>query len=255
MQRAGDLLQVPQEAVSAELDNMIVLRELYMKKKDGVEFVYSSYAYHKELRIARLLFDLDAAPVRELSDDELSLRIRELEERENLHLDELQKEAVRLSAFRPLLLITGGPGTGKTTTINTIIRIIRLLISCGKAVVLAAPTGRAAKRMSEATGFEAMTIHRLLGYKVTGNAQMENDAEGYRFEHDASDPLEADAVIIDEMSMVDIFLFEALLCARRHDCLGRVPHDCSSQNLPAGVAERNHHERAPYHKRGAGCSG
>ena len=85
-----------------------------MKKKDGVEFVYSSYAYHKELRIARLLFDLDAAPVRELSDDELSLRIRELEERENLHLDELQKEAVRLSAFRPLLLITGGPGTGKT---------------------------------------------------------------------------------------------------------------------------------------------
>ena len=210
LQRAVELLRVPQEAVSVQLDNMIVLRELYLKKKDGVEFVYSSYAYHKELRIARLLFDLDAAPVRELCDDELDLRIRELEEKENLHLDERQKEAVRLSALRPLLLITGGPGTGKTTTINT---IIRLLISCGKAVVLAAPTGRAAKRMSEATGFEAMTIHRLLGYKVTGNAQMENEAEGYRFEHDASDPLEADAVIIDEMSMVDLFLFEALLSA------------------------------------------
>ena len=115
-----------------------------------------------------------------------------------------QEEALRYAAERTVLLITGGPGTGKTTGINA---IIRMFVRAGMDVVLAAPTGRAAHRMSEATGFEASTLHRLLGVRP------DRDAAGTSFEKDEDEPLEADAVIVDEMSMVDEFIFHALLKA------------------------------------------
>ena len=154
--------------------------------------------------------------VKSFTADEIQLRIRHIEEKENLHLDDLQRKAVELAVSRGVLLISGGPGTGKTTTINA---IIRFFLADVKSVLLAAPTGRAAKRMTEATGYEAATIHRLLGYKAMGEEdEPENrgtEEEFWRFERDPDNPLEADAVIIDEMSMVDLFLFHALLRAIR----------------------------------------
>ncbi|MEE1051177.1 MAG: AAA family ATPase, partial [Lachnospiraceae bacterium] len=141
-------------------------------------------------------------------------RIRRLEKEEGIALDELQRKAVRLAADRTLLLLSGGPGTGKTTTINTIIHYFE---AENMDVLLAAPTGRAARRMAEATGREAMTIHRLLG--VRGGPDKKEDRQEdpagtfSDFEKDRDNPLEADAVIIDEMSMVDMYLMHALLSA------------------------------------------
>lgn len=133
-------------------------------------------------------------------------RIRKLEKNEDISLDDLQREAVREAVRNGLFILTGGPGTGKTTTINAIIRYFE---SEGMDILLAAPTGRAAKRMTEATGFEASTIHRLL--ELSGG--MEDESAHVRFERNEQNPLEADVIIIDEMSMVDIFLMHALLSA------------------------------------------
>ena len=127
-----------------------------------------------------------------------------VEESENIRLAELQKEAVREALTNGVLVITGGPGTGKTTIIKT---IIRLLTQMEKKVLLTAPTGRAAKRMQETTGYDAKTIHRLLEVSFMG----ENEEQS--FLRNESNPLDADAVIIDEMSMVDILLFNNFLKA------------------------------------------
>ena len=130
-------------------------------------------------------------------------RIRGIEKKSGMTLDEHQVTAVKEAVRNGLLVITGGPGTGKTTTINTIIRYFELE---GLEIFLAAPTGRAAKRMSETTGFEARTVHRML--------ELNGGAEGSGgFERDESNPLEADVIIVDEMSMVDISLMYSLLKA------------------------------------------
>ena len=118
----------------------------------------------------------------------------------------MQHRAVIESIKHGLLVLTGGPGTGKTTTINT---MIRFFDSEGMSILLAAPTGRAAKRMTEATGYEAQTIHRLL--EVNGNPEAEGNVSG--FGRNRENPLEADVIIIDEMSMVDLPLMHALLSA------------------------------------------
>ena len=124
-------------------------------------------------------------------------------------MDELQKNAVIAAAERGFFVLTGGPGTGKTTTITT---MIRLFENEGYNIFLAAPTGRAAKRMSEATGYEARTIHRML--EVTGNISDDDDNTSFaRFERNEDNPLECDVIIIDEMSMVDVSLMYALLKA------------------------------------------
>ena len=123
-----------------------------------------------------------------------------------IELDALQKKAVLGSVKNGIFILSGGPGTGKTTTINV---IIRYFLTEGMDIYLAAPTGRAAKRMTEATGYEARTIHRML--ELNGEVSEENRA--VRFERNESNPLEADVIIVDEMSMVDIFLFQALLKA------------------------------------------
>ncbi len=214
LQRAGMLLHIPEETLEIQMQNLAMDRKLVIKVSRGDDAqvqVYDAQAYHVEQNIARKLMELREVSWQGYTDDEIDTRIRHIEEHENIHLDDLQREAVRRAVKGGLLIMTGGPGTGKTTTINT---IIRYFISDTKAMLLAAPTGRAAKRMSEATGYEAMTIHRLLGYKASGTEDGEvNQAESYQFERGGDNPLEADVVIIDEMSMVDIFLFHALLRA------------------------------------------
>lgn len=166
--------------------------------------VYLSKYYYMEMNCARMLTDLNLTiPA---SEDAVESRICRIEREEKLELDEHQRSAVKEAAANGLLILTGGPGTGKTTTIKTIIRYFE---QEDMEVMLAAPTGRAAKRMSEATGREARTIHRML--ELSGG-QDETVSEG-RFARDEQNPLECDAIVIDEVSMVDINLLHALLRA------------------------------------------
>lgn len=133
-------------------------------------------------------------------------KIDRLAQELEIELDALQKKSVLESVRNGIFILSGGPGTGKTTTINV---IIRYFLAEGMDIYLAAPTGRAAKRMTEATGYESRTIHRML--ELSGEVSGESRAA--RFERNEGNPLEADVIIVDEMSMVDIFLFQALLKA------------------------------------------
>lgn len=187
-----------------ELDKSIV--------RDG-DKVYLPTLYYHEMNCARML--LDIGNVRSTYDESLERRIQNLQQESEFPLDEQQLLAVRESMNHGLLVITGGPGTGKTTTINM---MIKLLESEGQTILLAAPTGRAAKRMSEATGRETQTIHRMLQYNGAGSTEDSSDFSGGNesqgtFERNEWNPLECDVVIIDEMSMVDIYLFTSLLKA------------------------------------------
>lgn len=169
------------------------------------QIVYASSYYYMELNAARMLHDLNiksSTPERNVRE-----RLTRIQEQEHIHLDPLQIQAVTEAVNSGLLIITGGPGTGKTTTINTIIQYFE---EEEMEILLAAPTGRAAKRMTEATGYEAKTIHRLLELNgVPG----EGDTTRMRFERNEENPLDADVIIIDEMSMVDIQLMQSLLKA------------------------------------------
>ena len=219
--RAAELLKVPDELIGLQLDNLVVERQVRICRRDGVVQVYSNAAWREEQQIARMLADLESEPVRHGARDPEKV-LAELEKEENLELDQLQREAVLMAAEHAILIISGGPGTGKTTTINTIIRYFR---KENLEVLLAAPTGRAAKRMTEATGSEAMTIHRLLGVRAVreegddafapdpGFAGRGSGGSYSYFEKGIDNPLEADAIIIDEMSMVDMHLFCSLLKA------------------------------------------
>ena len=257
VQRTCALLRLPAEEILVQMENLAVERRLRIRRPAAgpapeVE-VYLTGVFRREQDIARMLLDLDAQIQRASRDasirKKVEKKIARLEQEEEITLDPLQRKAVAEAAANAILLITGGPGTGKTTTINT---IIRYFMSEDLRVLLAAPTGRAARRMSEATGFPAMTIHRLLGVRsVTdaddekeflksegrsasgtaaagfygdlgtgyapgsgGNGGKSGDGQNYSyFERGADNPLEADVVIIDEMSMVDMNLFHYLLRA------------------------------------------
>lgn len=199
LQRAAVLLDVAEADIQPQITNLLMEKELVIKN----EQVYRVQSYLAEAEVAVLLKQLSENDF-SMEDKQREQKIRKLEEKEGIVLDEKQREAVLQCTKCGVFLLTGGPGTGKTTTINT---IIRYFLMEGKNIALAAPTGRAAKRMTEASGFEAKTIHRLL--EVGASA----DSETAIFGRDEDNPLEEDVVIIDEMSMVDIFLFRSLLRA------------------------------------------
>lgn len=178
---------------------------------DPATHVYRATIYYTELQVATLLKDLNVTVENAELDAKRALTIDEITEKHGIELDPLQRDAVLTAGHSGLLVITGGPGTGKTTTINT---IIRMFADEGKTILLGAPTGRAAKRMSEATGWPASTIHRLLEYQGRPDEDGEDgDQVRGHFERNENNTLECDVVIIDEMSMVDIFLMNALLKA------------------------------------------
>ncbi|MCR5556572.1 MAG: ATP-dependent RecD-like DNA helicase [Butyrivibrio sp.] len=199
---------IDEEMVKVQISNLMMEQKLVCKNNDQV---FAASYYYEEQGCAAMLCDLNLAENVTARDEQMYLSsIMEIEERRGIELDDLQREAVLKSISNGIVIITGGPGTGKTTTINT---IIGYYAAQGMDIMLAAPTGRAAKRMTEATGYEARTIHRLL--EVSGQVSDEDDSRSSaaRFERNRDNPLEADAIIIDEMSMVDIHLFYALLKA------------------------------------------
>ena len=201
--RAGELLGVEIPDMEKYLMDLAMEKKIVMKQAEDGNRIYASRYYYMELNVARMLHDLNISC--DVAEDHMNRRIQAIEDNTGLHLDEIQRKAVVEAARRGIMVLTGGPGTGKTTTINAMIHFFE---SEGMDIYLAAPTGRAAKRMTEATGYEAQTIHRLL--EVSGNPEDENIGG---FQRNAENPLEADVVIIDEMSMVDLPLMYALLGA------------------------------------------
>lgn len=199
--RACELLEVDADAIEKHYMDMTIDRKLVMKQTEDQVQIYASTFYYMELNVAVMLRELNVKY--DFSETAVEQRIRKIEELSDLKLDEMQHIAVVEAVRSGLLVITGGPGTGKTTTINTIIQFFE---SEGMDISLAAPTGRAAKRMSETTGYEAKTIHRLL--EISGGMD-----EHAGFERNEQNPLETDVLIIDEMSMVDITLIHNLLKA------------------------------------------
>ncbi len=200
---AAEILGISKEGLDRNLDELAILRRIVIKEINGKKVVYITRYYYREAETAWMLKDLDRAYA--VDPGVLENQIEETEKRQGIKLDEMQKEAVRSSAVSGITIITGGPGTGKTTAINAIISYFGTL---GLSVALAAPTGRAAKRMTEATGHDAVTIHRLL--ELSGGVDREE--EGI-FGRNKDNPLEYDVIIIDEMSMVDINLMSDLLKA------------------------------------------
>ncbi len=208
--RATELLGVVSDVIEVQFSNLMLEGKIVIKCEETNHHVYAASLYYEELRCASSLkecyeafVDFHVSPEEE---ERITTKIRSIEQEEDIILNELQREAILSSVKNGISIVTGGPGTGKTTIIKI---LIRYFILSGMDVVLAAPTGRAAKRMAEATGYEAKTIHRLL--ELSGTVS-ENDDHA-RFARNEENPLEADLIIIDEMSMVDTHLFAALLRA------------------------------------------
>lgn len=204
--RAAMILEVEPAILQEILPNLAMDKKIVMKQENGGTSCYQAQSYYEELSCAKMLHDLNTAGMQQEKKEYAKKQIPLLERELDIELDDLQKEAVTEAAANGFFILSGGPGTGKTTTINMIIRYFERE---GEDIMLAAPTGRAAKRMTEATGFEAKTIHRLLEL----NGSFLEDGRRARFEKNEENPLEADVIIIDEMSMVDIHLFYALLKA------------------------------------------
>lgn len=205
-QRAAELLGVDSSYMEKHLVDLAMDRKIVQKEQGDQILIYPAQYYYLELNTARMLRELDIF----CPEDEkiVERRIVQIEKETGTVLDERQKKAVQEAAGHGLLILTGGPGTGKTTTINAIIRYFE---GEGAEIRLAAPTGRAAKRMTEATGYEAQTIHRLL--ELSGMPEDDREGQPIHFERNAENPLETDVIIIDEMSMVDIHLIHSLLMA------------------------------------------
>lgn len=210
VRRAKELLETVEELIELAIPNLAMEKKIVIKQEEDCVCCYLAKTYYEELACARMLKDLNNACKLDNTDEKEEKRILEqienVEKELSIGLDELQHQAVLEAARNGIFILSGGPGTGKTTTINAIIRYFERE---GMDIMLAAPTGRAAKRMTEATGFEAKTIHRLLEL----NGAFAEDGKRARFEKNEDSPLETDVLIIDEMSMVDIHLFYALLRA------------------------------------------
>ena len=213
IQNGSVLLGLPEQEVEVQLTNLAMDQKVIIRQEDreGAMYVYSPAAYRAENQCAALLQKLDVSFFEEgkerMSKEESMIydKIGQIEDESGIVLDELQRQAVLKSIGHGVTVLTGGPGTGKTTTIHIMLRYFERE---QMQIELAAPTGRAAKRMSEACGMEARTIHRLL--EVSGASE---DGRTAGFGRDMNHPLDADVIIVDEMSMVDIFLFQALLSA------------------------------------------
>lgn len=201
--RAGQLLEVEIQHIEKYVMDLAMEKKVVIKEADDGVRIYASHYYYMELNTAKMLHDLNISC--EVADTVLKHRLQAIELNTGLILDDIQREAVKEAARHGIMVLTGGPGTGKTTTINAMIHFFE---SEGMDIFLAAPTGRAAKRMTEATGYEAQTIHRLL--EVNGNPEQDGPNG---FQRNAGNPLDADVIIIDEMSMVDLPLMTALLDA------------------------------------------
>ena len=204
--RASGLLGVDSSYMEKHLMDMVVDRKLILKETEDGAVVYPTRYYYLELNSARMLCELNILCPED--EEMMEKRINRIEKETGTRLDEMQKQAVAAAASHGLFILTGGPGTGKTTTINAIIRYFE---EEGAELRLAAPTGSAAKRMTEATGYEAQTIHRLL--ELNGMPEEEQEGRAVHFDRNSENPLEADVIIIDEMSMVDIALMHSLLLA------------------------------------------
>lgn len=204
LKRASELLEVEIGDMEKYLMDLAMEKKVILKQGGDGFRVYPAHFYYLELNTAKMLHDLNLEY--DEADIEISKRLAQIENQTGMVLDEKQKMAVKSAVQHGIMILTGGPGTGKTTTINAMIRYFE---SEDLELRLAAPTGRAAKRMTEATGYEAQTIHRLL--EVNGNPEEENARNG--FMRNEENPLEADVIIIDEMSMVDLPLMHALLSA------------------------------------------
>ncbi|NLY60111.1 MAG: ATP-dependent RecD-like DNA helicase [Clostridiales bacterium] len=197
------LLGVDREMVENAIVSLAINQSITLKETEEHTAVYLQAFYVAESNISKALMELTMAEM-SIPVDNLDKVLYDLQKQENIILAQNQKEAVIESLQNGVLVITGGPGTGKTTTINCIIKLFEQL---GYEVMLAAPTGRAAKRLSETTGREAKTIHRLLEYGYSGDGELDF------FQKDEDNPLEGDVVIVDEMSMVDVLLMNNLLKA------------------------------------------
>ena len=211
-QRAAALLEAEEPSIVMTLDQMLkdkdLIREDQVREEDAV---YLPPFYYAEIGVAGRLRRLASEPAgdrlwirllearRKSGNDKLSVDVGRIEQAVHMTYDQVQADAIRKAALAKVMILTGGPGTGKTTTTQGIIAAYR---AYGLEVLLAAPTGRAARRMSEATGLEARTIHRLLECKPP---------EGYQ--KNGENPLKGDVLIVDECSMIDIVLMNALLKA------------------------------------------
>lgn len=204
VERSANILNTVIDEPDELLMDMIINRKIIIRKVNDIDVVYPVNLYNTELSVARKLLELNKEY--SVDDRNFEIEISAIQRREHIELDSLQKDAVKAAATNGFLVVTGGPGTGKTTTINCMIKYFEDL---NMEIRLAAPTGRAAKRMTEATGYEAQTIHRML--ELSG--ALSEDSGNAVFERNEQNPLEADVVIIDEMSMVDIYLMNSLLRA------------------------------------------
>lgn len=203
VEKTAQLLEIDPAYIHKHLEDLSIDKKIMLRELDKEPVVYASSYYYMELNVARMLKGLNMTY--DTLDLPLDHIIRKIEKDEGLELDEMQRTAVMEAVRNGVMVITGGPGTGKTTTINTLIKYFEYE---NLDIRLAAPTGRAAKRMTEATGYEAQTIHRLL--ELSGAPESQAPA---RFERNEQNPLETDVIIIDEMSMVDINLMSSLLKA------------------------------------------
>lgn len=203
-EKASEILEVPEDDIAPQISNLAIERKVIIKETA----VYNPQNYYAETSAAGILRTLCLEYFEDDTEDEEAIinAITQVAKKHDVILDSLQVEAVKKAAMNGVSIITGGPGTGKTTTIKT---LIEFFLSEGMDLALAAPTGRAAKRMTEATGYEAKTLHRLLEL----NGALEDDRDSAGFNRNEDNPLDVDVVIVDEMSMVDIFLFRALLKA------------------------------------------
>lgn len=204
LEQAEQLLLVSKQKVEPVLEELAKTRKVICTDAPDEPRVYSPVMYYMELNTARMLLDLNQSCTPD--ERKMAERIERVQKTSGIRLDEKQRLAIEEATKNGLFVLTGGPGTGKTTTINALIRFFE---SEGMEILLAAPTGRAAKRMTEATGMESRTIHRLL--EISHNPDL--PTEEMRFERNENKPLETDVLIVDEMSMVDLPLMHALLKA------------------------------------------